>query len=156
MTFLECTLFRMCPLWNVLFLENAQNRMLPFLECALFGMCLFGKCSFWNVPLLESPFWNEFFFWNVLKTECALFGMCSFWNVPLLECALFGMCSFWNISFLECVLFTWNEMRPIIKKNHIILLVCNSKRNYLCTTPCRATTLTAIHLRNAFNPWRHS
>ena len=40
----------------------------PFLECAVFGMC-----PFWNVPFLN----------------CALFGVCSFWNVLYLECALF-------------------------------------------------------------------
>ena len=35
-----------------------------FLEFALFGMCHFELCSFWNVPFLE----------------CAVFGMCRIWN----------------------------------------------------------------------------
>ena len=102
----------MCYFWNVLFLN------VPFLECAVFGMCCF---------------------WNVLFLECALFGMCLFeflfgicssswilkfkiclghtsfhyavstllslWSVPFLECALFGICRIRNMPYLECSTF---------------------------------------------------
>ena len=49
MPFLECTIFGMCLIWNVIKMESA-----------LLGMCSNGMCPFWNVLL-----------------ECALFGMCS-------------------------------------------------------------------------------
>ena len=82
----------------------------PFLECALFGMCHFGMCSFWNAPFLEYAGFGMFLFWicpfrNVSLSECAFLGMCSFWNVSFSECVLFSTCLFWNVLFLECALF---------------------------------------------------
>ena len=65
----------LCDKWNIVLHLELMFRFwnVPFLECALFGMC-----HFWNVPTLE----------------CALFGMCPFQNLPFLECALFGIFPF--------------------------------------------------------------
>ena len=93
--FLECDHNEMCSFWNVLFLECYQNEMcskwyVPFLECAQNGMC-----PFWNVPILE----------------CDQNGMCSFWNKPFLRCDQNEICSFWNVPFLESAQIKWALFR---------------------------------------------
>ena len=58
---MKCSLFGICPIWYVLYLEYAQNGV-AFLECDHNE-----SCSFWNVLFLE---WYQ----NKMCSKCAHFG----------------------------------------------------------------------------------
>jgi len=68
---------------------------LPFLECALFGICSFFDFTHFECPLLGMCFIMNGSFWNVLFLDYDQNRMYPFWNVPFLEFALFGRCPFW-------------------------------------------------------------
>ena len=103
------------PLWSVFYLK------VPFLECAIFGIC-----CFWNVLFLEfglfgiwSLSWtlkfvldlhpfimlSLHFFLFVENHGCnpfhyAVSTLIPPWSVSFFEYVLFGMCSFWNLVFV--------------------------------------------------------